>query len=62
MKKMMLSVKLNAPDDFNVGDCTKCPISIKKNKEVSYNNWVNTYTCPLGCSKVTCPIEPMSSN
>ena len=57
MKKAMLSAKMNIPDDFTSGDCTRCPIVVKKFTEIAYGNSKEEYVCPLKCSPNFCPIE-----
>ena len=36
MKKVTLSVTLNAQDDFVTGDCKNCPIVQKQYEEIRY--------------------------
>lgn len=57
MKKATISVKLNVSDDYEIGDCKRCPISIKEYKEYSYCLGETVYKCPLGYNSAICPIE-----
>lgn len=57
MKKATISVKINVADDFEMGDCRKCPIAIKEYKEYSYCSGGYIYRCPLGYNSATCQME-----
>lgn len=46
MKKVSLSVALNAPDNFEVGKCESCPIAKKEYQETYYN--MGTYMVSWG--------------
>ena len=56
MKKAIINIKINVPDDFECGDCEKCPLAI----ESYYDNHYIAETrisCPLEFNKSTCPLE-----
>ena len=56
MKKMTLNIKINVPDDFECGNCKKCPLSAKSG--VDYPGYVDEkYICKIGYDKVVCPLE-----
>lgn len=57
MKKVVLSVRLNANDDFIPGDCKSCPIVLKQYEEKRYGEGTYKYSCPIGYTKITCPME-----
>lgn len=57
MKKATISVKINVADDFEMGDCRKCPFVISEYKEYSYCIGEYSYKCPLKCNATTCPME-----
>ncbi len=51
---------LNAPDDFEIGKCSKCPI----HTESYYSTHQYTETkvsCPIGFTSVSCPISIQES-
>ena len=56
MKKVTLNVKINVPNDFECGDCTRCPLVSKSSTD--YHGCVHEeYICKIGFSKITCPLE-----
>ena len=57
MKKVTLSVTLNAQDDFETGDCKSCPVVQKQYEEIRYGEGTYKYSCPFGYTKATCPME-----
>lgn len=57
MKRLKLEIMLNAPDNFEPGKCTTCPIVIKTYEEVRYGAGEYSYRCPIGCSSIICPIR-----
>lgn len=57
MKKVRLDIKLNVPDDFECGDCKKCPLRKEKYREEVPGTGRTTISCKLGFSEGTCPIE-----
>lgn len=57
MKKVFLSVTLNAPDNFEVGKCESCPIVKKEYQETHYNTGGYQYSCPIGHKPISCPME-----
>lgn len=57
MKKVSLSVVLNAPDNFEVGKCENCPIAKKEYQEPYYNIGTYMVSCPIGCKPMSCPME-----
>lgn len=56
MKKMILNVKINVPDNFECGDCKNCPLSATSTYE-SYGYIDEKYICKIGYNKTTCPLE-----
>ena len=56
MKKMILNVKINVPDNFVYGDCKNCPLSSTSTYE-SYGHIDEKYICKIGYNKTTCPLE-----
>ena len=59
MKKAILNIKINVPDDFNIGECDKCPLSVKNRREwesLPGCYWVDVY-CKLGFDEATCPLK-----
>lgn len=55
--KVKLNVLLNAPNGFQCGDCTKCPI----HQEAYFSTYQYEevkISCPLGYNSVSCPLEP----
>lgn len=61
MKKLTLSIKINVPDEFEIGDCEKCPIVLKEYKECAYGQGRYKYKCSLGFKPGICPLEEKSS-
>lgn len=57
MKKVILSVTLNAPDSFEVGKCESCPIAKKEYQETYYNMGGCKVSCPIGYKPISCPME-----
>ena len=56
MKKIKLCTTFNAPDDFRVGECKKCPIH--QESYFSTHQYTDTKIyCPLGFNNISCPIE-----
>jgi len=59
MKKMVLNVKINVPDNFECGDCENCPLSAISTYE-SYSYIDEKYICKIGYNKPICPLEQES--
>lgn len=57
MKKVTLSVTLNAQDNFETGDCKTCPIVLKQYEEIQRCEGIYKYSCPIGYTTITCPME-----
>lgn len=57
MKKVILSAQFNARDNFKVGDCTNCPISIQQYEEIYFGSGTFKYICPIKCNPINCPME-----
>lgn len=56
MKKVTLNIKINVPNDFECGDCKRCPLVSKSS--IDYPGGVyDEYNCKIGFSKITCPLE-----
>lgn len=56
MKKVTLNIKINVPNDFECGDCKRCPLVSKSS--IEYPGYVHEeYFCKMGFSKITCPLE-----
>lgn len=51
---MMCKLKVNVPDDFEAGDCNRCPF--RQEKETNYNYDIKV-SCSLGFCKSVCPLE-----
>ena len=49
MKKMYVEMKILVPDDFEAGDCDKCPY-----QDLNYARYD---VCRLGFSAPVCPLE-----
>ena len=60
MKKVLLSIKINAPDDFQCGDCKKCPIHQESYFSTHFYEETKV-SCPLGYNKTTCPLEEVNN-
>lgn len=56
MSKVRLNVLLNAPNDFECGDCKKCPIHQESRFSTQQYEDVKI-SCPLGFNHISCPIE-----
>ena len=57
MKKVRLDIKLNVPDDFECGDCKKCPLRNEEYEEYYPGTGHTTISCTIGFNEGTCPIE-----
>ncbi len=57
MKKAILNIKINVPDDFNTGECDKCSLNVKRNEELFPGCYWEDVKCGLGFIKATCPLE-----
>ena len=56
MKKITLNIKINVPNDFECGDCKRCPLVSKSS--IDYPGCVyEKYNCKIGFNKITCPLE-----
>lgn len=55
MKKAKVNMTINVSDDFEVGECAKCPI----HSESCFSTHIYSETkisCLLNCTPVNCPI------
>lgn len=55
MKKAHLSIEINVSDDFECGNCSKCPLR----SESYFDNHMATQTiisCKIGFTDFNCPI------
>ena len=57
MKKAILNIKINVPDDFNIGNCDKCPLNVKSSCESFPGCYWEKVDCKFGFNEVTCPLE-----
>ena len=57
MKKAILNIKINVPDDFTIGDCKKCPLNARSSYEPLPGYCYEKIECKLGFNKATCPLE-----
>ena len=56
MKKAILSMKINVSDDFECGNCKKCPL----HSEEYFDNHIATETtisCTVGFTSYNCPLD-----
>lgn len=52
--KANINIQINVPNDFECGQCEKCPLACKSYFE---NHYVEeTISCKLGYTSITCPI------
>lgn len=56
MKKAILNVKLNVPNDFECGNCKRCPLSSLSYYDDFYTH-TEEYVCKIGYNETTCPLE-----
>lgn len=56
-KKVSLSMTFKVPDDFEPGDCEKCPIAIKKGYESAMREYSESYSCPFVAKRELCPLD-----
>ena len=57
MKKAILNIKINVPDDFTIGDCKKCPLNVRSSYESFPGCYCENIECKFGFNKTTCPLE-----
>lgn len=56
MKKAI--IKIIVPDSFKIGECDKCPLSVRRDWEwEEYPDYCNSAECGFGFNKATCPLE-----
>ena len=57
MKQGLVSFKINLPDDFEPGQCDKCPMAAVRETEVYPGKYEKKVGCRLRFDKPLCPIE-----
>lgn len=57
MKKAIVNMKINVPDNFYPGDCMHCPFVAILTHEPYSGFCQERHKCKLNMNKVTCPIE-----
>lgn len=55
MKQANLIAILNVPDDFETGECTKCPLCAKSYFE-NHQYMEEMVDCRIGFTPLTCPL------
>lgn len=58
MKQAMLVMQINVPNDFETGDCKKCPLSVTSYYSTGPQYIEENRTCKISCTPMTCPILP----
>ena len=57
MKKASLVLDINVPDDYETGDCAKCPLCSKSYYSTYSGDGVSeTFSCRIECTRMTCPV------
>lgn len=57
MKKAILNIKVNVPDNFKPGNCTDCPFCRRGSYESFPGAYYEKVSCELGFNSAVCPIE-----
>lgn len=57
MKTADVSFKMLVPDDFEPGQCKKCPLKLVEGHETANRTWEETVSCRVGLNKIHCPIR-----
>lgn len=57
MKKATLNIQINVPDNFNCGDCNRCPFNVEKEQILETGQTLEYVDCGIGFSHTTCPLE-----
>lgn len=62
MKKAIVNLTINVPDDFDTGSCERCPFCIKSSYESFPGCYSESKSCGLKSNPTTCPIEPFDKS
>ena len=57
MKKGLVVFNINLSDDFEIGQCEKCPMATIRETEVFPGKYEKKVGCRLRFDKPLCPIE-----